>query len=56
MPKEYRFKMVSMQFRPQLEEKALPFDEVLLSSMSREDVKRLKAARSSFKYVCHINN
>ena len=51
MPKSYRLKMVSMKFPVTKAEKALPFDENLLNEMNREDVKRLKAARSSFKWV-----
>ena len=50
MPRPYRFKMVSMQFPPVKSERAIPFDENTLNIMSRDDVKRLKAARSSFKY------
>ena len=55
MPKRYRFKMVSMIFPPQKEEKSLPFDENLLNQMRRDDVKRLKAARSSFKFTHFVD-
>ncbi len=41
--------MVSMQFGRVAAEKTIPFDENLLNQMTKDDVKRLKAARSSFK-------
>lgn len=41
--------MVSMQFPEERKEKPLPYDEELLNLMNRDDVRRLKAARSSFK-------
>ena len=49
MPKAYRMKMVSMQFNPVAAERTIPYDENLLNLLAKEDVKRLKAARSSFK-------
>ena len=49
MPKAIRFKMMSMEFRKPEPEKPIPYDENLLNMLHVEDVKRLKAARSSFK-------
>ena len=50
MLKAIRFKMMSMEFRKPEPEKPIPYDENLLNMLHVEDVKRLKAARSSFKY------
>ena len=51
MPKAYRFHMVSMTFHEPLEEKALPFDENLLNQLPKDDQRRLKNARASFKFT-----
>ncbi|CAD5122796.1 DgyrCDS11202 [Dimorphilus gyrociliatus] len=55
MPKDYRLKMVAMQFAKFIDEKPMPFDEKLLELLTREDVKRLKAARSSFKFTHFVD-
>lgn len=55
MPKDYRFKMVSMNFSTMDKEKAMHYDENLLNQMNRDDVKRLKAARSSFKFTHFVD-
>ncbi|ELT93743.1 hypothetical protein CAPTEDRAFT_227356 [Capitella teleta] len=54
MPKAYRFKMISMKFPETPKKDSLPYDENLLKAMLREDVKRLQAARSSFKFTHFI--
>ena len=43
-----RFKMISISFNEQQEEKAKPYDENLVNLLSKEDQKRLKAARYDF--------
>lgn len=45
MPKSYRLKMLSQSFTEQPSEDALEFDENLVNLLSKEDQKRLKAAR-----------
>lgn len=55
MPKDYRLKMVAMQFTKSADEKPMPFNDELLELLTREDVKRLKAARSSFKFTHFVD-
>lgn len=55
MPKDYRLKMVAMQFIKSANEKPMPFDAQLLELLTREDIKRLKAARSSFKFTHFVD-
>ena len=49
MPRLYRQRMVAMQFFNTQDEHKLEYDEELLKKMSKDEVKRLKAARASFK-------
>ena len=49
IPKAYRYKMAAMSFQKQKGERQLPFDEQLLEQLLSDEVKRLKAAKSSFK-------
>ena len=51
MPKSYRFRMVAMKFPSFPEDEPLPFDEELLSKLSKDDKRRLKNARSSYKFT-----
>lgn len=49
MPHVYRRHMVAMAFPPAQAQSPRPLEERLLRALSREDAKRLKAARASFK-------
>ena len=51
MPKSYRFKMVAMKFPEHSKDEPIPFDEELLSQLSKDEQRRLTNARSSFKFT-----
>ena len=55
LPRLYRQRMVAMQFHNLQQENAIPYDEHLVKQMSNEDKKRLKAARSSFKFTHFVD-
>ncbi|ESO96594.1 hypothetical protein LOTGIDRAFT_239301 [Lottia gigantea] len=55
MPKAYRFKMVTMKFKKETEEEPLPYNENLLNMMNKNDVKRLKNSKSSFKFDHYVD-
>ncbi|XP_064640581.1 WD repeat-containing protein 97-like [Lineus longissimus] len=50
LPQVYRFRLVCMKFNPVLIEEAIPFNEKLLNNLSSADAKRIKGAKSSFKF------
>ena len=49
MPSNYLFRMATMTFREEEEDKMIPYSESEMQFISKEDMKRLKAARSSYK-------
>ena len=51
MPKTYRFKMVCMKFETFETDEPLPFDENLVKALSKDEQRRLKNARSSYKFT-----
>ncbi|XP_055955273.1 WD repeat-containing protein 97 [Patella vulgata] len=55
MPRAYKCKMVTMKFLEQKAEKPLEYDSNLINMMSKNDVKRLKNSRSSFKFDTYVD-
>jgi len=56
MPRSYLLKMASTAFPEPANEKPIPFCERTVSSMSHDDLKRLKSARSAFRFRMLINH
>ena len=55
LPRLYRQKMVAMHFNNLQQETALPYNDTLVHLLSRDEQKRLKAARSSFKFTHFVD-
>ncbi|XP_067652672.1 WD repeat-containing protein 97-like isoform X2 [Haliotis asinina] len=50
LPRAYKFRMVSMKFEEEPSEEPIAYDDNLLNMLSKQDVKRLKNSKSSFKF------
>ncbi|XP_048253419.1 WD repeat-containing protein 97-like isoform X2 [Haliotis rufescens] len=50
LPRAYKFRMVSMKFEVEPSEEPVAYDDNLLNMLSKQDVKRLKNSKSSFKF------
>ncbi|CAH1779292.1 unnamed protein product [Owenia fusiformis] len=55
LPKAYKNRQVSMTFPHEQEEEPIPYDDALLENLRNDDIKRLKASHSSFKFTHFVD-
>jgi len=49
LPRRYLTKLLAVEIPPEAAEKPLTYDERLVSTLSADDMKKLRSARATFK-------
>lgn len=50
LPRRYLLKLLAADIAHEIAEKPLTYDENLLTTLSADDIKRLKSAHATFRY------